>query len=403
MTELELALRYAPIMHMDRNDTIPLRAVGYTVFRESAPSLSFPGRTVPVPQGGLTVEYACYFDYDIGHMYDLEHVWVMVDADGRVADAQGSFHGKYLNVLVPGWPGSLPPEDGHVQVFCQPGKHAFLAAGELTRLFPDWDTCCSRAEGPVLIGNPFCAAYSSTGKDLFVPSAEDNALSSRFLREELSFTPSLHFRPFRPDASLFMPWPELYRAIPGWIRAECARLRERYHRRLIIFTDIGDTIIDERTEEYEGEVVQRAACIPGARETYLKLHEAGFTICMVADGLVRSFHNTMEQHGLDGIFSAWVISEEVGEDKPSPRMFRAAMDALCLTDADKARVIMVGNNVRRDIPGANRFGLRSVLLDWSTRRPYDISGPDEEPDYRIHRPEELYGLALRLDAELTST
>ena len=230
MTDLELALRHAPIIHYDAADTIPLRAVGYTVFHETAPSRSFPGRLAEVPEGAaFTVEYACYFDYDIGHMYDLEHVWVTVGRDGAVLDAQGSFHGKYLSILVPGWPGSLPPEDGHVHAFCQPGKHAFLAAGNITRLFPRWDTCCSEADGGVLLGNPFCAAHSPTGRDLFTPTAEDNRNAARYLREELSFRPTLDFsRAEIPPAELFMPWPELFAAIPGWIAAECGRLREKY-------------------------------------------------------------------------------------------------------------------------------------------------------------------------------
>ena len=82
----------------------------------------------------------------------------------------------------------------------------------------------------------------------------------------------------------------------------------------IIFTDIGDTIIDERTEERDARgIVMRAQCIPGARETYLGLYEAGYTIVMVADGQVESFHNTMTQHGLTHIFAARIISDEVGE------------------------------------------------------------------------------------------
>ena len=173
-------------------------------------------------------------------------------------------------------------------------------------------------------------------------------------------------------------------------------------KRLIIWTDIGDTIIDEGTEQADSSgVVQRADCIPGAKETYLSLYHAGFTIAMVADGLVRSFRNTMNQHGLSDVFSAWIISEEVGEDKPGMRMFEAALHALGLSEADKSRIIMVGNNVKRDIRGANRFGIRSVLIDWSDRRPFDEEFPEDHADYRIHTPEELLPLVERLESELS--
>ena len=172
-------------------------------------------------------------------------------------------------------------------------------------------------------------------------------------------------------------------------------------KHLIIFTDIGDTIIDETTEvRNEEDVVVDAACIPGAKETYLRLYEEGYTIVMVADGLTQSFRNSMGANGLSHIFSAWIVSQEVGEDKPGKRMFEAAMREMGLTDADKARIIMVGNNVKRDVRGANQFGIGSVLMDWSKRRPFDEEIPADHAAYRIHMPQELIPLAERLEKEL---
>jgi len=171
--------------------------------------------------------------------------------------------------------------------------------------------------------------------------------------------------------------------------------------RLILFTDVGDTIIDEGTEVRDKDgVVIHADCIPGARETYLALHAAGYSIVMVADGLVTSFANTMRENGLEDIFAARVISEAIGEEKPSRKMFDAAMKALGLDDGDKGRILMIGNNIARDIAGANRYGIRSVLLTWSPRRPFDPSSPDEVPTYRIAEPGELIPLLERLEEEL---
>ena len=102
MTEQELALRYAPIVHFDQNETIPLQAVGYTIAKATTRSQSFPKREIVVPQdAAFVIEYAYYWDYDIQHMYDLEHIWVTVSGDGQVMDAEGSFHGKYLKLLLP--------------------------------------------------------------------------------------------------------------------------------------------------------------------------------------------------------------------------------------------------------------------------------------------------------------
>ena len=173
-------------------------------------------------------------------------------------------------------------------------------------------------------------------------------------------------------------------------------------QRIILFTDIGDTIIDEGTEIRNGEdVVQRADCIPGARETILSLHEKGYRIAMVADGLDASFRNMMRQHGLTSVFDAWIVSEKIGEEKPAAGMFRAAMNAMGLSDPDRQRILMIGNNVKRGIRGGNRFGIRTVLLDWSSRRSFEPELPEDVPTYRIHRPEELIPLLERLEEEGT--
>ena len=174
-------------------------------------------------------------------------------------------------------------------------------------------------------------------------------------------------------------------------------------RKLIIFTDIGDTIIDEGSEvrEVPYGVVLRADCIPGAKETMLALYEQGFTIAMVADGLTESFHNTMTQNGLEHIFAAKSISEENGVEKPDWIMFQKALERLGLTERDKERIVMVGNNLKRDVLGARRFGIRSVLLSWSPRYDMVPSCEEETPDYVISRPEELPELVNRLDALLS--
>lgn len=48
-------------------------------------------------------------------------------------------------------------------------------------------------------------------------------------------------------------------------------------KNLIIFTDIGDTVIDESTEirKIPGGIVEHADCIPEARETMRALYEVG--------------------------------------------------------------------------------------------------------------------------------
>ena len=175
-------------------------------------------------------------------------------------------------------------------------------------------------------------------------------------------------------------------------------------KKLIVFTDSGDTLVNEGTE-YRNEgspIVQSCELIDGAKEMLLTLKERGYTIELVADGYTQSFDNSYGQHGLEHIFDARTISEEVGEEKPSQAMFETAMKLLHLTDEDKKRIIMVGNNLERDIVGANRFGITSVFIKWSLRYPMEPKNEEEVPDYIIHKPMELLDLVEKLEAELES-
>ena len=173
------------------------------------------------------------------------------------------------------------------------------------------------------------------------------------------------------------------------------------NKKLVIFTDSGDTIIDEATQVYDDRhIVQEASFIPGADRALRQLHEEGYTIALVADGEWESFQNVYRRSGLDDCFDAWVVSEVVGQQKPAAVMFETAYEKLGLTDVDKSRIVMIGNNLKKDVAGANRQGLISVWLDWSPRYFHTVEEPDWQPDYTVHTPEELLALIHRLEAEM---
>ena len=173
------------------------------------------------------------------------------------------------------------------------------------------------------------------------------------------------------------------------------------NKKLIIFTDSGDTIIDEATQvRDERDIVLKADFIPGADEVLKQLHDEGFTIALVADGEWESFQNVYRENGLGYCFDAWIVSEVVGLQKPAPIMFETAMQELKLTDADRSRIVMIGNNLKKDIAGANRQGMISVWLSWSPRYFQTVEEPDWQPDYTVQTPAELIPLLHRLNEEL---
>lgn len=92
--EHALAARYAPIIQFDAREPFLPLAAGYTVFRTDADSPSFPRRIELSPTGqppaATAIEYAIWWDWDIGHLYELEHAWVYLDSDGQVVRAEAS-------------------------------------------------------------------------------------------------------------------------------------------------------------------------------------------------------------------------------------------------------------------------------------------------------------------------
>lgn len=170
------------------------------------------------------------------------------------------------------------------------------------------------------------------------------------------------------------------------------------NRNLIIFTDSGDTIIDEGTQVFdERGIVTEADFIPGADKVLKTLQAEGHRIALVADGEWESFQNVYRKNELGYCFEQWIVSEVVGEQKPARSMFDTAMEKMQLTDADKPQIVMIGNNLKKDVAGANRYGITSIWLDWSPRYFHTVEEADWEPDYTVKTPEELLVLIHELE------
>ncbi len=170
------------------------------------------------------------------------------------------------------------------------------------------------------------------------------------------------------------------------------------HQIVAICLDCGDTLVDEATEVKTPDGVSlRADLIPGAAELLHILKERGYPLALVADGPSKTFINNLHPYGLYDLFDVYAISEQVGVDKPHPKLFHEALRQLQVEPERYDRVLMVGNNLERDIKGANQVGLISVWLDWAPRRskiPVDAS---EVPQFTIKQPLELLSIIDQLE------
>lgn len=160
-----------------------------------------------------------------------------------------------------------------------------------------------------------------------------------------------------------------------------------------ILLDCGDTLIDEGTEVRDADgTLLHGELIAGAAELVAELKARGHPLALVADGRMASFRTLLDPHGLFDLFDAHAISGELGVEKPHERMFRHALDALGVAPGGYARTVMVGNNLERDIRGANALGIVSVWIDWAPRRSKVPSDALEVPMHTIREPLELLQL-----------
>jgi len=121
---------------------------------------------------------------------------------------------------------------------------------------------------------------------------------------------------------------------------------------------------------------------PHTVETIIELRTKGFRLGIITDGLPVKQWEKLVRLGLDDFFDTVVVSgdENVGIDKPDPRVFSMAMDRV---KASPAEALMVGDKLHTDVEGANRAGMTSVWLR-TPRDPEDLPGKlGITPDFTI--------------------
>lgn len=218
----DLAARYAPLLHFDRNEPFLPVVAGYTVFECDGVSLSFD-RPIALhaegrPPAALAIEYAIWWDWDIQHLYELEHTWTYVGADGAVVYAEASWHGGYGAAVLPD--GRVPMQDGHPAVYSQPGKHAFVPTANRLLEMRDksLQSCTTKAGSDGLLVKTMFQEQLGALK-----TAHNDAAVNAYLKAH-AFTPaSVWDQDVLVTRDMLVPWPALCAWVPAriaWVIGE---------------------------------------------------------------------------------------------------------------------------------------------------------------------------------------
>lgn len=79
-------------------------------------------------------------------------------------------------------------------------------------------------------------------------------------------------------------------------------------------------------------------------------------------------------------FDAIITSVDVGCEKPYPKIFKCALDALGIRPGE---AVMIGDRVDTDICGANGAGITTVLHRWRNRYRMPICRSLSKPSYSV--------------------
>lgn len=105
------------------------------------------------------------------------------------------------------------------------------------------------------------------------------------------------------------------------------------------------------------------------------LKNMGYNLIITTNGIRDVQRKRINHIGLESIIDHVITSEDVGEAKPSPLMYKTVMDLYSIT---KDQAFIIGDSLSSDIMGANNVNILSCWLNYGkpTKSSERIAKPD---------------------------
>lgn len=166
------------------------------------------------------------------------------------------------------------------------------------------------------------------------------------------------------------------------------------HSRILIFRQALDemvgkydlSLLPDVEDLYWDFFLDHIETYPGVESTLAELRKHGIKIAIVSDGSLSLRIRKIKASGLMQYVDQVIASEEVIFEKPFSAIFTLALSRLEVEHYD---AIMLGNNYKNDISGAQQVGIRSGIFD--PIKDGNVEGKNEtiKPDFILHQFPEL--------------
>lgn len=123
---------------------------------------------------------------------------------------------------------------------------------------------------------------------------------------------------------------------------------------LNLITDLAE----QMSEDFLNMTTAHFSLLEGAKELVHYL-AAKYPLTVVTNGFIEVQYEKFDKSGLRDCFSHIVLSEEVGCQKPNPRIFE---EALCMNGLLAEDVVMIGDSWNSDIQGAINAGIDQIWI-----------------------------------------
>ena len=117
-------------------------------------------------------------------------------------------------------------------------------------------------------------------------------------------------------------------------------------------------LAEQLSEDFLNMTTARFSLLEGAEELVRYL-AAKYPLTVVTNGFVEVQYEKFDKSGLRDCFAHIVLSEEVGCQKPNPRIFE---EALRMNDLSAEDVVMIGDSWNSDIQGAINAGIDQIWI-----------------------------------------